>query len=76
MLPRTKILTIFNEAKLTLLKKAVNHPISGERYGVTCSHRSRRFDHGVHARARELTGIADLKPVVPSERSKDVGVLA
>ena len=48
---------------------------SVERHVVTCSHRSRRFDHGVHARAGELTGIADLKPVVPSERPKDVGVI-
>ena len=47
---------------------------SDERHTVTCSHHSRRFDHGVHARAGELTGIADLKPVVPSERPKDVGV--
>ncbi len=47
---------------------------SGERHAVTCSHRSRRFDHGVHARAGELTGSADLNPVMSSERSEDVGV--
>ena len=48
---------------------------SVERHAVTCSHRSRRFDDGVHASAGELTDIADLDPVVPSERSEDVGVL-
>jgi hypothetical protein len=32
---------------------------SGERHAVTCSHRSRSFDHGVHPRAGELTSSAD-----------------
>ncbi len=52
-----------------------DHLTSVERHTVTCSHRSRRFGHGVHARARELTEIADLNPVVPSEGPEDLGVI-
>jgi hypothetical protein len=40
-----------------------------------CSHRSRRFDHGIHTRTRKTTGGAKLNPIVPSERPEDVGVL-
>jgi hypothetical protein len=40
----------------------------GERHLVACSYRSRRFDHGVDARAGELAGAANLNPVVLHER--------
>ena len=48
---------------------------SGEPYAVTCTHRSRPFDHSVHARTGELTGRADFNIIVPTERREDVGVL-
>ena len=52
------------------------HLAAGEGHTVTYSHRSRRFDDGVHARAGEQTGTADLNPVVASERLEYPGVHA
>ncbi len=57
-----------------LLDRVFDRLSSGERHGVTCSHRSWRFDHGVYARTGELTGIADLNPVMPSECPEDLSV--
>src|SRR5215207_5996423 len=51
------------------------HLATGEGHPVTYSHRSRRFDYGVHARTGEQTGTADLDSVVASERPEDLGVL-
>ena len=48
---------------------------SVESNAITYLQRSRRLDHGVHASARKLSDIADLNPVVPSERAEDVGVV-
>ena len=51
------------------------HLAAGEGYAVIYSHRSRRFDYGVHARTGKQTGSADLDSVVLSERPEDPGVL-
>ena len=40
------------------------HPAAGKGHAVTYSHRSRRCDHGVDARAGEQAGGTHLDPVV------------
>ena len=51
------------------------HLAAGEGHAVTYSHRSRRFDYGVHARTGEQAGTADLNSVVLRECPEYLGVL-
>jgi hypothetical protein len=51
------------------------HLAAGKNHAVIYSHRSRRFDYGVHARTGKQAGTAHLDSVVPRERPEYLGVL-